>query len=75
VSNLIAVTLMGGVAAAAYKAAGGTASFAETGLTDPTHAAATATAFAAVAWIAALTAAVAAVIAAFGITRQVTARR
>ena len=41
VSNLVAVTLMGGVAAGSSRTAGGPASFAETGLTDPAHAAAT----------------------------------
>jgi predicted MFS family arabinose efflux permease len=75
VSNLLAVTLMGGVASGAYVAAGGQASFAESGVSDPLHAAATASAFASVATIAALAACVAVLIAAFGIKRQVIARR
>lgn len=75
VSNLIAVTLMGGVASAAYTAAGGRASFAASGLVDPGHAAATSSGFAAIAWIAAAAALTAAAIAAFGIKRQVIARR
>jgi EmrB/QacA subfamily drug resistance transporter len=70
VSNLIAVTLMGGVAAAAYAAAGGPGSFAETGIADPAHVAATATAFATIAWIAASAALVAAAIAGAGLTLQ-----
>lgn len=78
VSNLVAVTMMGGVGAAAYRLAGGTASFAETGLSGPArtaHAAATAAGFSAIATIAALAALVASLIAAFGIRRQVIARR
>lgn len=79
VSNLVAVTLMGGVASAGYRAAGGSFSFAETGVTDPAlaaqHAAATAAGFAAVATIAAFAAIIAAFIAALGIPRQVMARR
>ncbi len=67
VANLVAVTLMGGVAAAAYKTAGGTASFAETGLADPAHLAATLAGFRAVAAIAAGAAVIAALIAALGI--------
>jgi EmrB/QacA subfamily drug resistance transporter len=69
VSNLIAVTLMGSLAAAAYQAAGGPASFAEPGLADPIHAAATAGAFATIAWIAAVTAALGSAVAAFGLPR------
>lgn len=75
VANLIAVTLMGGLAAASYRAAGGTASFAAGGVTDPAHAAATASAFATIAWVAASAALVAALIAGLGIRRQVIARR
>jgi EmrB/QacA subfamily drug resistance transporter len=69
VSNLIAVTLMGSLAAAAYTAAGGAASFAEPGLADPAHAAATASAFAAIAWIAALAAALGSAVASLGLPR------
>ena len=70
VANLVAVTLMGGVAAGAYRAAGGTASFAETGVSGATHAAATAAGFATVASVAATAALVACVIAGLGIPRR-----
>jgi EmrB/QacA subfamily drug resistance transporter len=75
VANLVAVTLMGGVAAGAYRAAGGPGSFAETGLADPVHIAATAAGFATVATIASVAALVASAISAFGIRRQEMARR
>lgn len=70
VASLVAVALMGGVAAAAYARAGGTASFAATDVITPAHLAATASGFAAVAWIAAAAALVAALIAATQLRRQ-----
>jgi MFS family permease len=75
VANLVAVTLMGGLAAGAYRAAGGMDSFAESGVSSPEHAAATAAGFAAVASIASVAALLAALIAFLGIRRQVIARR
>jgi EmrB/QacA subfamily drug resistance transporter len=75
VSNLVAVTLMGGVAAGAYNAAGGPATFAETGVVNPAHIAATAAGFTAIATIASVAALVAAVIAALGLPGQLIARR
>jgi EmrB/QacA subfamily drug resistance transporter len=74
VANLIAVALMGAVAAAAYRAAGGTAGFAATGTATPPEAAATAAGFAAVAWIASACSVVAALIAG-GVRGQASARR
>lgn len=70
VANLVAVAMMGGVAAAAYARAGGTASFAATADASPIHLAATASGFATVAWIAAAAALIAAVIAGAGIRRR-----
>lgn len=63
VANLIAVALMGGVATAAYTRAGGTESFASTDVMSPQHLAATASGFAAVAWVAAGAALAAALVA------------
>ncbi len=71
VANLVAVALMGGVAAAAYARAGGRTSFAATDVIAPAHLAATASGFAAVAWIAAAAALVAALIAAAQLHRRV----
>ncbi len=70
VANLIAVAMMGGVAAAAYARAGGTASFAATAEHSPQHLAATASGFAVVAGIAAAAALTASAIAAMGVRRR-----
>jgi EmrB/QacA subfamily drug resistance transporter len=70
VANLVAVAMMGGVAAAAYARAGGTASFAAAADLSPQHLAATASGFAVVAWIAAAAAMIASVIAALWVRRR-----
>jgi EmrB/QacA subfamily drug resistance transporter len=75
VANLGAVALMGAVAAAAYAAAGGTESFAQTAKATPAELAATAAGFAAIAKIAAGTAAAAALVAWFGVRVQASAQR
>ncbi len=70
VANLVAVAMMGGVAAATYARAGGTASFAATADVTPQNLAATASGFSVVAWIAAAAALTASVIAALGVRRR-----
>jgi EmrB/QacA subfamily drug resistance transporter len=75
VANLLAVALMGGVAAWAYARVGGPSSFAAPGAAGEAHRAATAAGFAAVATAAAAASAIAAVIAARGVRRQAGARR
>jgi EmrB/QacA subfamily drug resistance transporter len=70
VANLVAVALMGSVAALAYTAAGGKASFAAEGISDAMHRSATAAGFSTVAAIASACAAIAACIAAFGMGRR-----
>jgi predicted MFS family arabinose efflux permease len=69
VANLMAVALMGTVAASAYTAAGGLDSFAANGNLGDAHRIATASGFAAVAWVAAASAALSSMIAAIGIRR------
>jgi EmrB/QacA subfamily drug resistance transporter len=61
VANLMAVALMGTVAASAYTAAGGLDSFAANGNLGDAHRIATASGFAAVAWVAALSSMIAAI--------------
>lgn len=70
VANLMAVALMGSVAATVYTRAGGADSFAATAGAGEIHLAATASGFAMVAWIAAAAAGAAALIAATRIHRK-----
>lgn len=68
--GLLAVSLLGGVAAAAYARAGGPVAFAAPGLADTAHRAATGAGFAAIATLAALFAATGALIATLGLRRN-----
>ena len=70
VAGLVAVALLGPVAASAYAKAGGAASFGEPGVAGAAHAAATSAGFGAVAGIAAACALVAALAAATGLRRE-----
>lgn len=73
VAGLVAVAALGGVAASAYAAAGGTLSYGEPG-EAPGHAAAMSRAFAAIAWTAAALAALSALMALLGLRRPTPAR-
>ncbi len=68
VAGLVAVAAMGSVAALAYGAAGGPASYGDT-LADPAHVTASGTAFAVIAWTTAAMAAASAVVAWIGLRR------